>query len=107
MTPETYALLMIIFFFVALFSGIPVGFGIMAVALVFGFIGGQGFIFNIIPSQIFGVLTNYTLLTIPLFVFMGLMLERSKIAERMLDVIGHMWGRMPGACASPWSWWAC
>lgn len=96
MSPETYALLMIVFFFVALFSGIPVGFGIMAVALVFGFLGGQGFIFNIIPSQIFGVLTNYTLLTIPLFVFMGLMLERSKIAERMLDVIGHMWGRMPG-----------
>ncbi len=96
MAPETYALLMIVFFFVALFSGIPVGFGIMAVALVFGFLGGQAFIFNIIPSQIFGVLTNYTLLTIPLFVFMGLMLERSKIAERMLDVIGHMWGRMPG-----------
>jgi tripartite ATP-independent transporter DctM subunit len=96
MTPETYALLMIVFFFVALFSGIPVGFGIMAVALVFGFLGDQGFIFNIIPSQIFGVLTNYTLVTIPLFVFMGLMLERSKIAERMLDVIGHMWGRIPG-----------
>jgi len=96
MTPETYALLMIVFFFVALFSGVPVGFGIMAVAIVFGFMGGQGFIFNIIPSQIYGVLTNYTLLTIPLFVFMGLMLERSKIAERMLDVIGHMWGRMPG-----------
>lgn len=96
MAPEMYALLMIVFFFVALFSGMQVGFGIMAVGLVFGFLGGQGFFFNILPSKIYGVLTNYTLLTIPLFVFMGLMLERSKIAERMLDVIGHMWGRMPG-----------
>lgn len=96
MAPETYALLMIVFFFVVLLSGIPVGFGIMAVGLIFGFLGGQGFFFNILPSQIYGVITNYTLLTIPLFVFMGLMLERSKIAERMLDVVGHLWGRMPG-----------
>lgn len=96
MAPEIYALLMIVFLFVALFSGMPVGFGIMAVGLVFGFLGGEGFIFNILPSMIYGVLTNYTLLTIPLFVFMGMMLERSKIAERMLDVIGHMSGRLPG-----------
>jgi len=96
MAPEMYALLMIGFFFVALFSGMPVGFGIMAVGLVFGYLGGEGFIFNILPSKIYGVLTNYTLLTIPLFVFMGLMLERSKIAERMLDVIGHLSGRLPG-----------
>lgn len=96
MAPEMYALLMIVFFFVALFSGMPVGFGIMAIGLLFGFLGGQGFFFNILPSKIYGVMTNYTLLTIPLFVFMGLMLERSKLAERMLDVIGHLWGRVPG-----------
>lgn len=96
MAPEQLALLMIIFFFVVLFSGMPVGFGVMAVGLIFGFIGGQGFFFNILPSKIYGVLTNYTLITIPLFVFMGLMLERSKIAERMLDVVGYLWGRMPG-----------
>lgn len=96
MAPEQLALLMIVFFFVILFSGLPVGFGVMAVGLIFGFLGGQGFFFNILPSKIYGVLTNYTLITIPLFVFMGLMLERSKIAERMLDVVGHLWGRMPG-----------
>jgi tripartite ATP-independent transporter DctM subunit len=96
MAPELYALLMIAFFFVALFSGVAVGFGIMAIGLLFGFLGGQGFFFNILPSKIYGVLTNYTLLTIPLFVFMGVMLERSKIAERMLDVVGHISGRMPG-----------
>lgn len=96
MAPEHLALLMIVFFFVILFSGLPVGFGVMAVGLIFGFLGGQGFFFNILPSKVYGVLTNYTLITIPLFVFMGLMLERSKIAERMLDVVGHLWGRMPG-----------
>lgn len=96
MAPEHLALLMIVFFFLILFSGLPVGFGVMAVGLIFGFIGGQGFFFNILPSKVYGVITNYTLITIPLFVFMGLMLERSKIAERMLDVVGHLWGRMPG-----------
>lgn len=58
MAPETYALLMIVFFFVILFTGVPVGFGVMAVGIVFGFLGGQGFFFNILPSKIYGVMTR-------------------------------------------------
>ena len=96
---EYYALGMIIAFFVLVLSGMPVGFAVAGVGFLFGFIGFDGWLFQLLPSRIYGVITNYTLLAIPLFVFMGVMLERSRIAERMLDVIGHMCGRLPGGMA--------
>ena len=96
---EYYALAMIVAFFVLVMTGIPVGFVVAFVGFVFGFIGFDGWLFELLPSRIYGVVSNYTLLAIPLFVFMGVMLERSKIAERMLDVIGHMCGGLPGGMA--------
>lgn len=96
---EYYALAMIIAFFVLVMTGIPVGFVVAFVGFVFGFIGFDGWLFELLPSRIYGVVSNYTLLAIPLFVFMGVMLERSKIAERMLDVIGHLCGGLPGGMA--------
>ncbi|MCE8037670.1 MULTISPECIES: TRAP transporter large permease subunit [unclassified Halomonas] len=96
---EYYALAMIVAFFVLVMTGIPVGFVVAFVGFVFGFIGFDGWLFELLPSRIYGVVANYTLLAIPLFVFMGVMLERSKIAERMLDVIGHLCGGLPGGMA--------
>ncbi|RLK50882.1 tripartite ATP-independent transporter DctM subunit [Alkalispirillum mobile] len=96
---EYYALAMIIGFFVLVLTGMPVGFAIAATGFVFGFIGFEGWLFELLPSRIYGVITNYTLLAIPLFVFMGVMLEKSRIAERMLDVIGHACGGLPGGMA--------
>jgi len=96
---EYYALAMIIAFFVLVLTGMPVGFVVAIVGFVFGFIGFDGWLFELLPSRIYGVITNYTLLAIPLFVFMGVMLERSKIAERMLDVVGHLCGGLPGGMA--------
>ncbi|EWH00173.1 TRAP transporter large permease [Halomonas sp. BC04] len=96
---EYYALAMIAAFFVLVMTGIPVGFVVAFVGFVFGFIGFDGWLFELLPSRIYGVVSNYTLLAIPLFVFMGVMLERSKIAERMLDVIGHLCGGLPGGMA--------
>ncbi|MBZ0329796.1 TRAP transporter large permease subunit [Halomonas sp. ANAO-440] len=96
---EYYALAMIIAFFVLVMTGMPVGFVVAFVGFVFGFIGFDGWLFELLPSRIYGVVSNYTLLAIPLFVFMGVMLERSKIAERMLDVIGHLCGGLPGGMA--------
>jgi tripartite ATP-independent transporter DctM subunit len=49
-----------------------------------------------LPLRIFGLMENYTLMAIPLFVFIGVMLERSKIADEMLDVIGHAMGGLRG-----------
>lgn len=96
---EYYALAMLIAFMVMVFTGMPVGFAIAISGFVFGFIGFEGFLFELLPARIYGVINNTTLLAIPLFVFMGVMLERSRIAERMLDVIGHLCGGLPGGMA--------
>ena len=61
-----------------------------------GFIGFGPLLFNLLPHRIFGVVTNTTLLAIPLFVFMGVMLEKSRLAEDLMDVIGHAAGSLRG-----------
>jgi tripartite ATP-independent transporter DctM subunit len=96
---EYIALMMVVAFFVLVLTGMPVAFAIAAVGLVFGFIGFEGWLFELLPARIFGTITNYTLLAIPLFVFMGVVLDKTRLAERMLDVIGHACGALPGGMA--------
>ena len=96
MEGEFLAILMALGFFVLLFIGFPVAIALAASGLLFGYLGfGMG-LFNLLPQRIFGLMENYTLLAIPLFVFMGVMLERSRIAEELLDVIGHAAGGLRG-----------
>ena len=84
---------------VLLMIGFPVTFTLMGTALTFGLIGfGWGF-FNLLPLRIWGVMTNVTLLAVPLFVFMGVMLERSGLAEELLDTMGLLFGRIRGGLA--------
>jgi tripartite ATP-independent transporter DctM subunit len=84
---------------ILLMAGFPVTFTLMGTALVFGLIGfGWGF-FNLLPLRIWGVMTNVTLLAVPLFVFMGVMLERSGLAEELLDTMGILFGRVRGGLA--------
>jgi tripartite ATP-independent transporter DctM subunit len=95
MTPnEWLAITMIASFLVLTAVGVPVAIGISLVGFVFGFLGFGELLFNLLPARIYGVVSNYTLMAIPLFVFMGVMLERSKIAEQLIDVIGHLAGGM-------------
>mgnify|MGYP001252704268 CR=1 FL=1 len=96
---EYLALMMVGAFFVLVLTGMPVAFAIAAVGFVFGFIGFDGWLFELLPARIFGTISNYTLLAIPLFVFMGVMLDKTRVAERMLDVIGHAFGGIPGGMA--------
>ena len=63
---------------------------------MFGYIGFGRRLFDLLPHRIFGVTTNYTLIAIPLFVFMGCMLEKSKLADDLMDVIGHLAGGLRG-----------
>ena len=93
---ELLAILMLASFFVLLLAGIPVGMTLAVSGLVFGYLGFGTLLFNLLPHRIFGVVTNSTLLAIPLFVFMGMMLERSKLAEDLMDVIGHAAGSLRG-----------
>lgn len=84
---------------VFLLAGFPVAFTLAGVALIFALVGsyfGASISLGAIPSRIFGTMTNETLIAVPLFIFMGVMLERSKVAEELLETMGRLFGRMPG-----------
>jgi tripartite ATP-independent transporter DctM subunit len=87
---------MLVSFFVMLMIGIPVGLTLATAGFVFGYLGFGSLLFNLLPHRIFGVVTNTTLLAIPLFVFMGVMLEKSRLAEELMDVIGYAAGALRG-----------
>ena len=93
---EVLATLMLVAFFVFLLAGIPVGLTLAATGFIFGYLGFGMPLFNLLPHRIFGVVTNSTLLAIPLFVFMGVMLEKSRLAEELMDVIGLAAGSLKG-----------
>ncbi|MGC9419706.1 MAG: TRAP transporter large permease, partial [Rhodovulum sp.] len=96
---ELLAILMILGFMLALLIGMPVGIGIALSGFLFGWMGFGDFLFNLVPARIYGVVTKYEFLAIPLFVYMGVMLEKSRVAEDMLDVIGRLSGRLHGGMA--------
>jgi len=84
---------------ILLLIGFPVTFTLMGTAMVFGWIGFGWSFFNLLPLRIWGQMTNVTLVAVPLFVFMGVMLERSGLAEDLLDTMGLLFGRLRGGLA--------
>jgi TRAP-type mannitol/chloroaromatic compound transport system permease large subunit len=99
MAPIMFATLVIF-----LLSGFPVAFSLAANGLFFGFVGIQlGLLtpelLQALPNRIFGIMANETLLAIPFFTFMGLILERSGMAEDLLDTIGQLFGAVRGGVA--------
>lgn len=93
---EILAILMLVAFFGMLLVGIPVAISIAAVGFVFGGLGFGTTLFNLLPARMFGVASGYQWLAIPLFVFMGVMLEKSRLADDLLDVMGHLAGGVRG-----------
>lgn len=99
---EWLALLMFATVCVALMAGYPVAFTLGGVSLLFAFLGAGLGVFNLadlhfLPARLFeGVMWNNTLLAVPLFVLMGVMLEKSKVAENLLDTMARLFGRFPG-----------
>lgn len=88
----------------ALMSGFPVAFTLAGVALIFGLIGlaaghFDSAFFSALPQRIFGVMTNEVLIAVPLFVFMGTMLERARIAEDLLQNMTRLFGGLRGGLA--------
>ncbi|HEX2139607.1 MAG TPA: TRAP transporter large permease subunit [Woeseiaceae bacterium] len=84
-----------------LLSGFPVAFTLAGTALVFAFAGviGGGFesaFLSGLPSRLFGIMTNDTLIAVPLFVFMGITLERARIAEELLETLSSLFGSIRG-----------
>jgi TRAP-type mannitol/chloroaromatic compound transport system permease large subunit len=89
---------------VGLLIGYPVAFSLGAVGLSFGFLGIQLGLLNFellqaLPKRVIGIMSNDTLLAIPFFTFMGLVLERSGMAEDLLDTIGQLFGPLRGGLA--------
>ncbi|CUR47798.1 TRAP dicarboxylate transporter, DctM subunit, unknown substrate 6 [Alloalcanivorax xenomutans] len=84
-----------------LLSGYPVAFCLGGVALLFA-VGGlaTGVVsvndLTFLPGRLFGIISNTTLIAVPLFVFMGVMLEKSRVAEKLLASMGLLFGRLPG-----------
>jgi len=101
---EIFALIFILFTFVFLLSGIPAGFVLSGNALLFALLGSQiGFFdtafLQAIPNRIFGIMSNQNLLAVPLFIFMGLILEKSKIAEELLESMNKLYSNTNGGLA--------
>ena len=89
---------------VFLLSGFPVAFSLAANGLLFGLVGIEvGLLkpelLQALPNRLFGIMANDTLLAIPFFTFMGLILERSGMAEELLDTIGQLFGPLRGGIA--------
>jgi TRAP-type mannitol/chloroaromatic compound transport system permease large subunit len=87
-----------------LLTGFPVAFSLAACGLLFGFLGMEAgllppSLFQALPLRVFGIVQNDTLLAIPFFTLMGLILERSGMAEDLLDTIGQVFGPIRGGLA--------
>ena len=98
---EVLAVLMVATMCVVLFAGYPVALTLGGISLAFAalghFLGAMSFSFiGALPGRVYGVITNDVLLAIPMFVFMGVMLERSRIAEELLETMGGLFGRLRG-----------
>ena len=104
MTIEIFALLFIVITFVFLLSGIPAGFVLSGNALLFALVGTQFGLFDYsylqaIPNRILGIMSNQNLLAVPLFIFMGLILEKTKISEELLEAMNSLYKNSSGGLA--------
>ncbi|HET6468553.1 MAG TPA: TRAP transporter large permease subunit [Geminicoccaceae bacterium] len=104
MLGEVLSLAMFAVSVAVLLLGFPVAFSLAGTALGFALVGHLLDVFDLrilggLPSRYYGVMTNEVLVAVPLFVFMGVMLERSRIGEQLLDAMGQAFGRLRGGLA--------
>ena len=101
---EILSILLLIVLCATMMLGFPVAFTLSGIAVLFALLGAwlgvfDMIFFNAIPSRFFGVMSNEVLVAVPLFVFMGVMLERSRIADDLLTTMGQCFGRVRGGLA--------
>ena len=101
---ETLGPLMFVVLFLLIFVGYPVAFSLGGTALAFAVIGVAGgeFEWDLVrafPERVFGIMSNYVLLAVPFFIFMGTILEKSRLAEDLLTTIGQIFGAARGGLA--------
>lgn len=98
---EIFSVLLVAAVVGALMAGYPVAFTLGGISFAFALIGALLGLFDFgflaaLPQRVFGIMTNDVLLAIPLFIFMGVMLERSKVAEELLEAMGRLFGSLRG-----------
>ena len=98
---DLFPLLMFAATFAVLLSGFPVAFCLAGTAMVFAAVGilsgnFDAVFLSALPERVFGIMTNETLIAVPLFVFMGVVLERSRIAEDLLETMAQLFGGLRG-----------
>lgn len=110
-TNEVLVILMFLTFISALFTGIPVGYVLAGVGVLYGFIGYFSDIYlgtitgldlntlGLVVSRIFSLMSNWVLVALPMFIFMGLMLDRSGVAERLMLSMQDLFGKVRGGLA--------
>ncbi len=96
--------LMFVAAFLLIFTGYPVAFALGGTALIFAALGvSMGYfdwaLLYAMPERIFGIMSNYVLLAVPFFIFMGTMLEKARLAEDLLTTIGKLFGSLRGGLA--------
>lgn len=84
---------------VLLMAGFPVAFTLLGVSLAFGLVGFGWDFFNLLPLRIWGTMGNFTLTAVPLFIFMGMTMERSGIATKLIEAAGTLLGCLRGGMA--------
>jgi tripartite ATP-independent transporter DctM subunit len=102
--PELLSIALVIAVCGLLMAGYPVAFTLGGAALAFALVGEASgamrfSLIGALPPRVYGVMTNEVLLAIPLFILMGVMLERSRIAEELLETMGRLFGRLTGGLA--------
>ncbi|HEX5690607.1 MAG TPA: TRAP transporter large permease subunit, partial [Roseiflexaceae bacterium] len=104
MSFEWLAITMFVGFFFLLISGYPVAFSFAGTAIIFGLIGLALDAFNLdllllLPNRWFGTMSDFTLLAIPFFIYLGAVLEKSGLAEELLEAVGLLMGSLRGGLA--------
>jgi TRAP-type mannitol/chloroaromatic compound transport system permease large subunit len=101
---EWLSLLLFALIVLALLAGYPVAFTLAGMSLMFATVAAAFGAFDLVylealPNRVFGTMSNDTLVAVPLFVFMGLVLERARIADELLETLGLVFGRLRGGLA--------
>ncbi len=96
---EVMALLMFVCIFVLILYGYPVALTLGGVSVMYAYCFLEPSALQALPSRFMGVMTNYNLIAVPLFIFMGIMLEKSGLAERLLETMARLFGKVRGGLA--------
>jgi len=96
MSLEILAIILFASILILILYGFPVAFTLGGISIIYAICFLEPSSYSALPPRIMGVMSNYVLLAVPLFVFMGLMLEKSGLAESLLETMAMLFGQMKG-----------